>query len=197
MTNASPARPARPQRQASWTRLGAVVGYTDTEPKRARIRAAVETMLWVQSNQLADVLRAAPLRFLVAGHFHDGAPALRRVAVTDPPRGALWRDGRLVGLESDAGDRFVLLACGHEAIDLLHETAPIDEDPAIGSTDGTSEERRRAEDAARHLYDAEVALHIAHQTHVDAWITAAADRLHDALVEHLRAVEAAQPGGTR
>ena len=31
------------------------------------------------------------------------------------------------------------------------------------------------EQAAQHLYDAECALHIARQTRVDAWITAAAD----------------------
>jgi hypothetical protein len=49
---------------------------------------------------------------------------------------------------------------------------------------------RDVELAARHLYDAEVALHIAHQTRVDAWISAAADRLHDALVAHA-ALEAA------
>jgi hypothetical protein len=46
---------------------------------------------------------------------------------------------------------------------------------------------------AQHLYDAECALHVAHQSHVDAWITAASDRLHEALVEYL-AVQAASPG---
>lgn len=53
------------------------------------------------------------------------------------------------------------------------------------------------QDAARHLYEAEVALHIAHQSHVDAWIAAAADRLHDAVVEHLHAVESAHNGTAR
>jgi hypothetical protein len=38
------------------------------------------------------------------------------------------------------------------------------------------------------LYEAEVALHIAHQTGVDCWIQAAADRLHEALEAHLQAV---------
>jgi hypothetical protein len=38
--------------------------------------------------------------------------------------------------------------------------------------------------AARRLYDAEVALHIARQTGVDAWMRAAADRLHDAVEAH-------------
>jgi len=40
--------------------------------------------------------------------------------------------------------------------------------------------------AARRLYDAEVALHIARQTGVDAWMRAAADRLHDAVEAHSR-----------
>jgi hypothetical protein len=41
--------------------------------------------------------------------------------------------------------------------------------------------------AAKHLYEAECALHAARQSHVDAWIAAAGDRLHEALVEHLAA----------
>ncbi|HZC69344.1 MAG TPA: hypothetical protein VE442_01495 [Jatrophihabitans sp.] len=49
------------------------------------------------------------------------------------------------------------------------------------------------EQAARHLYDAEVALHIAHQTAVDAWIAAAADGLHEAILTHQRAVARATP----
>ena len=46
--------------------------------------------------------------------------------------------------------------------------------------------------AAQHLYEAECALHTAHQSHVDAWITAASDRLHEAVVEHLAAQADAQ-----
>jgi hypothetical protein len=42
--------------------------------------------------------------------------------------------------------------------------------------------------AASRLYDAECALHIAHQSGVDAWIAAASAKLHDAVVEHLAAV---------
>jgi hypothetical protein len=34
----------------------------------------------------------------------------------------------------------------------------------------------------RRMYEAEVALHIARQTRVDAWIAAAAERLHLAIV---------------
>jgi hypothetical protein len=39
-------------------------------------------------------------------------------------------------------------------------------------------------EAARRLYDAEVALHIARQTGVSAWISAAYDRLHETIVAH-------------
>jgi len=47
-------------------------------------------------------------------------------------------------------------------------------------------------DAERRMYDAECALHFAHQSHVDAWITAAADRLHEAITAHSRALRAAR-----
>lgn len=46
--------------------------------------------------------------------------------------------------------------------------------------------------AARRLYDAEVALHIAHASHVDEWITAASNRLHEAVETHLAALAAAR-----
>jgi len=45
--------------------------------------------------------------------------------------------------------------------------------------------------AATRLYDAEVALHIARQSKVDAWVAAAYDRLHDAVREHRAALAAA------
>ncbi len=45
-------------------------------------------------------------------------------------------------------------------------------------------------DAAKHLYDAEAALHIARQTGVGSWISAAYDRLHEAIAGHLAAVDA-------
>jgi hypothetical protein len=44
--------------------------------------------------------------------------------------------------------------------------------------------------AARRLYDCECALHTARQTHVDAWITAAADKLHVAILALDRAQHA-------
>ena len=46
-------------------------------------------------------------------------------------------------------------------------------------------------DAARRLYDAEVALHIARQTGVAAWISAAYDRLHEAIADHTAALGSA------
>ena len=39
--------------------------------------------------------------------------------------------------------------------------------------------------AARRLFQAELALHDAHTTHDDAWIAAAADRLHEAIEAYL------------
>jgi hypothetical protein len=44
--------------------------------------------------------------------------------------------------------------------------------------------------AAAHVYDAECALHAARQAHIDAWIAAAADKLHIAIIEHLSALSA-------
>ena len=52
----------------------------------------------------------------------------------------------------------------------------------------TNSTESEVEQAARRLYDAEVALHAAHQTAVDAWIAAAGDGLHEAVQAHLRAV---------
>jgi len=45
----------------------------------------------------------------------------------------------------------------------------------------------RLAEAAERLYRAEVALHAAFQSGVDAWISAAYDRLHEAIAEHLSA----------
>ena len=46
-------------------------------------------------------------------------------------------------------------------------------------------------EAARRLYDAEIALHIARQTGVGAWISAAYDRLHEAITDHTAALGSA------
>lgn len=47
--------------------------------------------------------------------------------------------------------------------------------------------------AAAHLYDAECALHTAHQSHIDAWIAAAHDKLHEAIVELQKATATTHP----
>lgn len=60
------------------------------------------------------------------------------------------------------------------------------------ATASTSDEQVRI--AACHMYDAECALHVAHQSHVDAWIAAANSNLHAAIAEHLAAVAAADHG---
>jgi hypothetical protein len=46
---------------------------------------------------------------------------------------------------------------------------------------------------ACHLYDAECALHAAHRSGVEHWITAASDKLHQAVVAYLAAAAAARP----
>lgn len=43
-------------------------------------------------------------------------------------------------------------------------------------------------EAEDHLYRAECALHAAFESQVDAWISAAYDRLHEAIAEHTSAV---------
>ena len=54
------------------------------------------------------------------------------------------------------------------------------------TTDNRSARVMRAE-TARRLYEAEWALHCAHQTGIDAWIAAASDHLHEAVREYLLA----------
>ena len=58
--------------------------------------------------------------------------------------------------------------------------------PAPGGLQGA------VNDAAKRLYDAEAALHIARQTGVGSWISAAYDRLHEAVAGHTAAVDALQ-----
>jgi hypothetical protein len=58
-------------------------------------------------------------------------------------------------------------------------------DHASADSDQT---QNRVHSAADLLYAAECALHDARQTHVDAWIKAAADKLHDAIATHLAAI---------
>lgn len=69
---------------------------------------------------------------------------------------------------------------------------------------GKSDIETRVLVAAQHLYEAECALHDAKQSQIDGWIAAAADKLHQSLVEHLAAMASAamtpgtpRPGPTR
>ena len=64
-----------------------------------------------------------------------------------------------------------------------------------GTASASTADENRAHATACHLYDAECALHVAHQTHLDAWITAASDRLHAAVADHLAVL--ANRGATR
>ena len=57
----------------------------------------------------------------------------------------------------------------------------------------STDPRAALDQAALHLYDAECALHVARQTRVDQWISAAADHLHLAVLE-LDAAERALSG---
>jgi hypothetical protein len=121
-----PQRTSTPAYQDRWTRLGRRMGYTNTPGKRAGIRAAVDAMVWVDPDQLADLLHAVPVRFLVAGLFF-GRPALHAAATTFAGRCRADRsrpdgDRRLIGLQSVTGDRYVLVDLGYEAIDVLHQT---------------------------------------------------------------------------
>jgi hypothetical protein len=52
-------------------------------------------------------------------------------------------------------------------------------------------ERSSKETASRQLYEAELALHDAHQSHVDEWITAASDHLHRAATDYSEAIRMA------
>lgn len=56
--------------------------------------------------------------------------------------------------------------------------------PAVG----ISLAEHHVDTAARHMYEAEITLHYARQSHIDAWVAAAYDRLHEAVLEHTTAL---------
>jgi hypothetical protein len=121
---ATAAAAALSARQVLWTRLGAGMGYSNTEAKRAAIRDVVETMDWTDPAALADVLDTAPIRFYVSGFFFARRWALHRAAVAPLPDEVTpdpYRTGRLIGLQAVSGERYVLLDLGYEAIDLYHD----------------------------------------------------------------------------
>jgi hypothetical protein len=57
----------------------------------------------------------------------------------------------------------------------------------VQETASAAGSRHRVDDAARALYDAEIALHIARQTGVDHWVSAAYEHLHRAVLAHAAA----------
>lgn len=63
--------------------------------------------------------------------------------------------------------------------------------PGIAAATTLTTGEDRVSDAARDLYDAEFALHIARSSGVDAWIAAAYDHLHRAVVDYEAARAAA------
>ena len=65
-----------------------------------------------------------------------------------------------------------------------------------GVATAAGHDRRQAaiSEAAKRLYDAETALHAARQSGIGAWISAAYDRLSEAIADHTRAVAAPQAG---
>ena len=69
-----------------------------------------------------------------------------------------------------------------------NEESPMTTSPPGMNTPSDPENDRRVALAAHHLYEAELALHDAHQSHVEAWIAATSDKLHQALLEHLAAI---------
>ena len=52
----------------------------------------------------------------------------------------------------------------------------------VATLDRTAEDRVKT--AATRMYDAEVALHAARQSHVDSWVAAAYGRLHEAVEDY-------------
>jgi hypothetical protein len=60
----------------------------------------------------------------------------------------------------------------------------------VRTTSASAQAQDSVHAAAGRLYNAECAFHDARQTHVDAWILAASDRLHCAIATHSAAVAA-------
>jgi hypothetical protein len=64
----------------------------------------------------------------------------------------------------------------------------------VATAAGHDRQQAAISEAARRLYDAETALHAARQSGIGAWISAAYDRLSEAIADHTRAVAAPQAG---
>jgi hypothetical protein len=120
---------ARTPGQVSWTRLGRAMGFTNSRAKRVAIRTAMTNMIWVHPDAIADVLGATPLRLVVAallrqGHLVAGATIQLSSSSSGIAIGS-GSDPKLIGLQSDAQERYVLLDLGYEVVYLLRETPAI------------------------------------------------------------------------
>lgn len=118
--------PEAGRRQVCWTRLGNALGYSNTEAKRSEIRNALAHMAWLEPAQLAGVLGAAPARQVIASLFYGRAWALHSAAVAALPADAAGRDRALIGLAAVTGERYVLMATGYEAVDVLHDRPTVE-----------------------------------------------------------------------
>jgi hypothetical protein len=110
--------------QVRWTRLGRVMGYTNTRAKRAAICSAMTNLIWVHPDEIADLLGAAPLRFVIAALLRNGhlvAAATTRLTSASQVLGRP-SSPMLIGLQSDAQQRHVLLDLGYEVVYLLRQT---------------------------------------------------------------------------
>ena len=121
--------PAWTPGQVSWTRVGRAMAFTNSRAKRAAIRTAMTNLIWVHPDEIADVLGAAPLRFVVAALLRPGhlvAAATRRLSSSSSGIAlGLGSDPMLIGLQSDAQERYVLLDLGYEVVYLLRETPAV------------------------------------------------------------------------
>jgi hypothetical protein len=108
-----------PARQVVWTRLGNAMGYTNTEPKRAEIRAALDTMTWTDPAELADQVHG--LARAIADVYYGRVWALEYAGVATLPDDVHGQTRQLVGLQSVSGQRYVLLHAGYELIHLYSD----------------------------------------------------------------------------
>jgi hypothetical protein len=117
------------RRRISWTRLGRAMGFTNNPAKRAAIRTVMTNMIWVHPDAIADVLGATPLRFVVAALLRQGhlvaAATTRLSSSSSGIAPGLGSDPKLIGLQTDAQERYVLLDVGHEVVCLLRETPAV------------------------------------------------------------------------
>ena len=75
------------------------------------------------------MLDAAPVRYFVGGLLYGRMWAFAAAAVAPLPDGICpdpFKTGRLIGIRTVTGDRYVLLDLGYEALDLLHDTPSVE-----------------------------------------------------------------------